>query len=184
MLEPVRFACADTLITPVALALNEAPPATIAEQGFQLVASGVAVFTFHAEPSPDWWLKNSIHIMPPIDAALGDAVGRYAIPAPSGQAGNQYTRHFQVDQLALHAGLASIEGKPDDLVHEVGFACDSWQPHPFDTLTDAFTQQPLPRLFTGLDADLAVWHGANAIHRVNYHVTLVGKIRFASVIIS
>jgi hypothetical protein len=184
MLEPARYACSNWVITPTALAVGEAPPPGIGEQRFMLVLTGVAVFTFVALPTSDWWKKNSIHLAPDVDPALAFAVGHYGIPTPPGQGGNQYTRHFQVEQVAPFVSLASIEGQPDDLVHEFGFACDAWRPHPFDTLVDAFTSAPLPQVFTGIDADLAVWRGSQQIHRVNYHVTLLGRIRFAAVIIT
>jgi hypothetical protein len=185
MLEPVRYACDNWLINPAALAVGETPPANIGEQRFQLVLTGVAVLAFQGTPGETgWWIKNSIHIMPAVDPALAFAIGHYAIPTPPGDVGNQYTRHIQVEQMAAHVGLASVEGKGDDLAHEIGYACDAWREHQFDTLTDAFTQAPLPRIFTGVDADLAAWRGHNLIHRVNYHVTLLGRVRFAAVIIT
>ena len=161
MLEVVRYACNEWVITPTSLAANEAAPSDVAAQSFTLVVSGVGVFTYSGEPDASgWWTHNSIHIRPDVDPALEHAISRYAIPTPPGVPGNQYTRHFQVEQIASFAGLASIDGKPDDLVGEVGFACDAWRSHPFDTMTDAFTSAQLPRLFTGIDADLAAWRGS------------------------
>jgi hypothetical protein len=185
MLEITHFACSNWVLTPVALALGEAAPATISEQRFQMVLTGVGVFTFTGEPdSSGWWIKNSVHFMPDIQPALEFAIGHHGIPTPPGSPGAQYTRCFQVEQWAPHVGLASVEGSPDDLVHEVGYACDAWRPSHLETLTDAFTQGPLPRIFSGVIADLATFRGSQQIHRVNYHVTLIGKVRFAAVVIT
>ena len=183
-LEVVRYACQDWLITPAALALNEMPPASISEQKFVLAATGVGVFTLRTEPTPEWWEYAMLAINPDLDPALEYAIAKWQIPAPPGVAGNAYTRQFQVERMTSLVGLASIEGEPDDLVNRIGFAVDSWKARPFNTMTDAFTSAPLPDLFNGIDAELASWRGKMDIHRVNYQVTLIGRIVFAAVVIT
>ena len=183
-LEVVRYACQDWLITPSALAVNEVPPANISEQKFVLIATGVGVFTLRTEPTPEWWEYATLAINPDLDPALEYGIAKWQIPTPPGAAGSQYTRHFQVERMASLAGLASIEGEPDDLVNRIGFAVDSWKTRPFNTMTDAFTSAPLPNLFNGIDAELASWRGKMDIHRVNYQITLIGRIVFAAVVIT
>jgi hypothetical protein len=181
VLEVVRYACSNWVVTPTALAVNEAPPNDIREQRFTLVLSGVGLIDFEGDPDEWPWTHRTLHIRPDFDPALAFAISHHAIPTPPGEPGNQYLRCFEVEQIAPHASVAAYEG-PNDKV--IGFACDAWRAHPYETMTDAFTSAPLPRLFAGIEADLALRFVQGRIHRVNYHVTLVGKIRFAAIIIS
>ena len=181
MIEVVRFACSNWVITPVASALNDAPPANIGEQRFTLILSGVAMIAFEGQ-RPNWpWTHETLHIRPDVDAALAYAIDRHQIPTPPGTAGYQYTREFQVEQMAPFAGVASFEAPADKAI---GAACDSWRPHPYETRTDAFDSTPLPRLFAGIEADLAERTIGGNIHRVNYHITSVGKIAFGAILIT
>lgn len=181
MLEPVKFACSNWLITPAALAVNEAPPGDMRDQRFVLVLSGVVLIAFAGEP-PNWpWTHDTVHIRPDLDAALSYAIDRHQIPAPPGEPGRQYTREFLVEQCAPFAGVAAFESPPEQVS---GDACDAWRPHQYETRVDAFTSAPLHPLFAGIEADLAIRATGGNIHRVNYHVTLAGKIVFAAVIIT
>ena len=51
-----RFACANWVITPTALALGEGPPASISEQRFQLVLTGIA-FLDLTTPDGVFWKR-------------------------------------------------------------------------------------------------------------------------------
>ncbi|HEU0311611.1 MAG TPA: hypothetical protein VFR36_10370 [Sphingomicrobium sp.] len=181
MIEVVRFACSNWVITPAALAVNEVPPANIGEQRFILILSGVAVIAFEGR-APNWpWTHETVHIRPDINPALAHAIDQHQIPTPPGNAGFQFTREFQVEQIAPFAGVASFEAPAGKAT---GAACDAWRPHPYETRTDAFNSAPLPQLFAGIQADLAERTVGGNIHRVHYHVALIGKIRFGAVIIT
>jgi hypothetical protein len=181
MLEAVRNACSNWLITPAALAINEAPPVEVREQKFMLVLTGVVVIDF-AGQAPNWpWTHDTLHIRPDLDAPLGYAVNRHQIPTPTGEPGLQYTREFLVEQCAAFAGVAAFESSPDRVI---GAACDAWRPHHYETRTDAFTSAQLHPIFAGIDADLADRAVDGRIHRVNYHIALLGKVVFGAVIIT
>lgn len=184
MIEVQKYACSNWLITPAALAANEIPPADMRDQRFLLVLSGVAFFDLEGEAFDrdlGHWKHEVALIRPNIDEALVHAITQHQIPAPPGIAGNQYSRHFQVEQIAALAGLASIENysKPE----YNGWACDSWRAH-YENRTDAFTSAPLTKLFAGIEVDLAVRAYLVRMNRLNYHVTLLGKIAFAAVMIT
>lgn len=181
MIEPHHYACENWLITPTAPAAGEAAPADISEQSFLLVLSGVAVVDFTGEPPNFPWTHDILLIRPDLDGALEYAIARHGIPTPAGEPHNQYTREFLVEQCAPFAGVAAFYS-PSDMV--IGAACDAWRPQHYETRVDAFTSAPLHPLFAGIQADLAERVYGGIIHRVNYHVTLVGRIRFAAVIIT
>ena len=63
-------------------------------------------------------------------------------------------------------------------------ACDTWRPRPYETRTEVGTSVQLNPIFAGIEADLAERTITGRIHRVNYHVMLIGKIRFAAVILT
>lgn len=181
MLEPHRYACANWMITPAALAVNEAPPADVSNQSFMLVLTGVAVVDFEGEPPNFPWTHQTVHIRPDLNAPLEYAISRHAMPTPSGEPGNQYTREFLVEQCAPFAAVAAFYSPAGKVI---GAACDAWRPHHYESRADAFTSAPLHPLFAGIEADLAERTIGGIIHRVNYQVTLVGKIRFSAVLIT
>ena len=181
MLEVARYACANWVITPAALALGEGSPASISEQRFQLVLTGIA-FLDLTTPDGVFWKKGQALIRPDLNPPLEYAIDRHGIPAPPGEAGNQYTREFLVEQCAPYVDNASISTNWSG--SNVGWACDAWRPHHYETRVDAFNSGQLHPLFAGVEADLAVRGWMSWIQRVNYHVTLIGKIRFAAVIIT
>jgi len=181
MLEPARYACSNWVITPAALALNEAAPASISDQSFVLVLSGVAVVDFEGEPPNFPWTHQVLHIRPDLNAPLEYAISRHGVPTPPGEPGNQYTREFLVEQCAPFAGVAAFYSPAGKVI---GTACDAWRPHHYETRVDAFTSASLHPIFAGIEADLAERTYGGVIYRVNYQLTLVGKIRFAAVIIT
>lgn len=64
-----------------------------------------------------------------------------------------------------------------------GFAVDVWRPNPFGTVTDVITNQPLDRIFTGIQVDVAVRDSDAILHRVSYNICLLGQIVFAPIIL-
>lgn len=60
----------------------------------------------------------------------------------------------------------------------------SLAPEPVREKTDAFSGVPLDRLFTGIQVDVAVRDSDAWIHRVSYHITLLGKIVFTPIVIT
>ena len=181
MLEAIRYACSNWLITPAAPAVNETPPTDVREQRFLLVLSGVALFDLRGENGV-FWKHDTAHIRPDIDPALAYAVQQHQIPAPPGNAGLQYTRQFQVEQIVPFAGLASISNGSYNV--NLGWAADAWRPQPYETMIEAVTQAPLARIFAGIQADIAVREKDAWIQRLNFQVSLIGTIAFAAVIIT
>ena len=98
MIEVTGYACTNWVITPAALALNEVPPASIRDQKFLLVLSGVAFVKEFRGDTFVYWRQEKAHIRPDLDAPLGWAVTRHQIPTPPGNAGLNYIRQFQVEQ--------------------------------------------------------------------------------------
>lgn len=94
----------------------------------------------------------------------------------------QVTRRLQVEQWAPFAALSSVLNQHESI--NSGFAVDLWRPNPFVTKTDAFSGVPLDRLFTGIQVDVAVRDSDAWIHRVSYHITLLGKIVFTPIVIT
>jgi len=184
MFEVTKYACSDWLITPAALAANQSPPADMREQKFLLVLTGVCFFELEGddfERDLGNYQREVALIRPDVDEALSHAVASHQIPAPAGDPGLTYTRHFEVEQFAGSAGLASISNysKPD----YNGWACDAWRAN-YEERTDAFTAAPLRNLFAGMQVDLAVRNYEVRIHRLNYHITLLGKVAFAGIVIT
>jgi hypothetical protein len=148
---------------------------------YLLVLTGVAVVDFTGKPPNFPWTHETLLIRPDLDGPLEYAIARHGIPTPAGEPHNQYTREFLVEQCAPFAGVAAFSTSDGTVV---GHACDAWRPQHYETRPDAFTSAPLHPLFAGIQADLAERTYEGIIHRVNYHVTLVGKVRFAAVIIT
>lgn len=87
-----------------------------------------------------------------------------------------------MEQWTPFAALSSVLNEHESI--NSGFAVDLWRPNPFVTKTDPLTGTALDRLFTGIQVDVAVRESDAWIHRVSYHITLLGKIVFAPIVIS
>lgn len=181
MIEASHFACSNWLIVPAALAVGETPPSGVGDQRFVLYLSGV-VFADLQGDNYVFWKHETVHIRPDLDPALTHEINRLGIPTPAGAAGYQYTRKFQVEQWAPFGSVASLSAEDEHPLSTIGWACDAWRPYPLETLTDAFTHAALPRVFAGIEVDIAV--RGTLIQRVNYQIALLGKIVFAEVIIT
>ena len=57
-----------------------------------------------------------------------------------------------------------------------GFAVDAWRLNPFGSGNDAITNQLFNRLFSGIQADIAVRDTDAWIFRLSYTIALLGKI--------
>lgn len=167
---PSSFVGQNWLLTPVALAANEAPLRSIEEQKWMLVLSGVANIDIKGNGSR--WLRETIRLAPDLIAAIDYAINKFNIPTPAGS----YTKKFQVEQLVPHATMSSIYNKNHSV--NSGFAVDEWRPHPFTSDTDVLTNNPINNIFSGIQVDVAVSDSDAYFYRISYHITLIGKIRF------
>jgi hypothetical protein len=181
MIEPSSFAGQNWLITPAATAVGAAAPSQIEDQTWLLVLSGVAIVDLKGV-TPSEWRRETVLLRPELTGPLRYAIDRYAISTPSGDEGYTYTTELQVEQWAPFAALSSVLNQHESI--NSGFAVDLWRPNPFVTKTDAFSGVPLDRLFTGIQVDVAVRDSDAWIHRVSYHITLLGKIVFTPIVIT
>lgn len=173
MIEINQFAVQHSLITPVALALGEPPPTKIANQKWMVLLSGVALIDLKGTLVNDW-LRDSVRIQIDIRPTLQRMILRHSIPEPPG---NAHTPGLQVDDSVPFAGLSSVlDPLPSG---RGGYAVDAWKPALISTEINAFTGASIPRFFLGIQANLAALNKDTVIHRVSYHMTLVGKIVFA-----
>lgn len=172
MKEIYTFAGQNWLITPAALAVDEAAPRNISGQKWLLVLSGVAITDFKGN-SPAHWLGETLKIIPDWSSPLNYAVDKYSIPRPAG------TVKFQVEQGIPFAAISSIFNQNQSV--NSGFSVNVWRPAPYDTGIDASSGAALNMLFTGIAVDVAVRDNDAWLLRVSYHITLLGKIVFAQV---
>jgi len=169
------------LITPAALAVNQAPPKTISDQEWLLVLSGVAIINLQGT-LPDDWLHQTVTIgLDPLgksgidlNSPLQYAVSRWAIPVPP-PAPLVYTLGFSLVEWAPFAGLNSVFEKNTGSV-DAGFAVNAWRPTPFELDAIDIHNNPVSNLFQGIDVDLAVRNKNATLYRVGYNITLLGKI--------
>ena len=174
------FAGQNWLITPAALAVGENPPASIHDQKFLLVLSGVVIANLEGN-STSQWLHETLSFLPDMAGPQGSgplnwAIGRYGIPKPAGQ---NFTIGFSLEEWAPFASLSSIFDQNQSI--NAGFAVDVWRPTHFGTGTDALTHLPVGNIFTGINVDVAVCDTDAWIYRVGYNITLLGKIVFLTV---
>lgn len=174
-----EFAGQNWLITPAALAMNERQPATINDQKWLITLTGVAMVNLMPTSNTDW-LRETLQIFPDIRAPIRFAINRHSIAIPTDSpyriAGNDgIFPYFQLDEWAPFASIGSIFDKNQAV--NAGFAVDRWAPSPFATAT-AEGLPNLGNLFQGIRVDVAVRDIDAILHRVNYQVTLLGKIVF------
>jgi hypothetical protein len=180
MIEVTAFGGQNWLITPAARAVGEPAPASISEQRFLLVLSGVGIVNMTGKTSDDW-LHDEVHILPDTTGPLDFAISRWGIPRPQGTEGLNYLTGFQLSQWAPFAGLNSVFDQNESV--NAGFAVDAWRPSPFTFGTDAFSGQVVNGLFTGIIADTAVRDSDAILYRVGYNITLEGRIVFTEIVI-
>lgn len=162
----------NTLITPVALAVGQQPPASIREQQFLAVLSGVVLANFEGQSSGAW-LYDTLSFNPSDGLAnlLNSAISTYQIPKPTGLG---FGIAFSVSQWVPFVALSSIFDKDQSV--NAGFAVQVWRPTPFTTGTDALSHQPIGNIFNGVNVDVGVSDSDASILRMSYNITLIGKI--------
>jgi hypothetical protein len=180
------FAGQNWLITPAAYAVGEHPPASIHEQKWLLVLSGVVVADLKGDSSSDWE-RQTVSFMPDMAGAddpsatsgpLNWAISHYAIPKPTGSAGRDYLIRFSVEGWAPSASLGSIYNQGESI--DSGFAVDVWRPNHFGSGTDVLFNRPVSNLFSGLNVDLGVRDTDAWLYRLSYNITLIGRIVFVA----
>jgi hypothetical protein len=159
-------------ITPVALAVNEAKPASIKEQKWQVVLAGVGIVDFTGNNADDW-RRETLRIYPDIISPLQFAINRFGIPKPSVDVGPG----LELDQWAPFAAVSSSFSREQGTV-DAGFAVDEWRPYPFFKGTDFDGGGFVTQVFQGIAVDIAVRNNQAVLHRVSYHITLIGTIVF------
>jgi hypothetical protein len=174
------FAGQNWLITPAALAVGEPPPASIHDQKFLLVLSGVVIANLEGN-SASQWLYETLSFLPDMagpqnSGPLNWAIQRWGIPKPPGQ---NFSIAFSLEEWAPFASLSSIFDQDQSI--NAGFAVDVWRPNHFATGNDAITHSPVGNIFTGINVDVAVRDTDAWIYRVGYNITLLGKIVFLTI---
>ncbi|HST55503.1 MAG TPA: hypothetical protein VLJ42_06370 [Solirubrobacteraceae bacterium] len=169
------FAGQNWLITPAALALNEAPPADVHAQKWLLTLSGVAYADVEGN-SDGSWRRETLLLEPTVIDPMHYAIAHHSIPEPPGSEGAQYSLAFEVEQLAPFASISSVFDAHESI--DAGFAVDSWRPNHWGSGIDVFTHQYAGTLFSGLKVDVAVRDGDAWLYRVGYNIALLGKIVF------
>jgi len=81
----------------------------------------------------------------------------------------------QVESVAPFAALSSVFDRHQSI--DAGYAVDKFYGSLFSG-HDFFTGEPLPDLWAHMTAEVAVRDSDAVIHRLSYHLTLVGRIRF------
>jgi hypothetical protein len=178
MIEASTFDGQNWLITPAALSVNEARPAA-EEQKFLLALSGVVIIDIKGTSGAQW-RRETISIRPDMFSPLQYALTRHGVPLPQGANSGSYQLLFEVEQWAPFAAVSSMFNEQHSV--NSGFAVDRWRPNPFVNAT-GFNNVPLSRLFSGIQVDIAVRDIDAWLHRVSYSVMLLGKIRFAPIVI-
>jgi hypothetical protein len=153
----------NSLITPVpAPTPNHFPvfpghkPSTQADR-WLLVLSGVCRLDLQGN-NPDDWRRETVHIdidLSPLLKSTIESLGGIIELASS------YS--FQVAQEASFAAISSVFDKQAGAV-DAGFAVDAWRL----VLTND--------LFNGFDVDVAVRNNNATLHRISFHLTLLGTI--------
>ncbi len=166
------FAVQNWLITPEALALNEAKPSNISQQRFLLVLSGVCVIDLQGN-NPDDWRRETFTILPDFLTPLNFAITKYGIPRPI-QANT--VAAMELEQWVLYSAVGSVFERQSGGV-DAGFAVDSWRVTPF-VPTSGSGGQTLNQVFTGMDVDVAVRNNNATLHRISFQINLLGRIVF------
>lgn len=166
-----NFESQSHFFTPAALAVNEQPPSSIADQRFIFQTNGVAIVNMPGQTTVDWSRDQAL-ISPNMGDAFKAITTRHNIPIPTGT-----FPWFQVDSVIPFATLSSIFDRHQAI--DAGFAVDRWS---FRTRTGTGPQpgQTFRSLFDGLLVDLAARDNDAVIHRISYHITVQGRVRFVT----
>jgi hypothetical protein len=181
-----EFAGQNWLITPTAAAVGEQPPASIHDQKWLLVLSGVVLADLKGASDIDW-NRQTVSFTPdmagPDDPSatsgpLNWAIRHYALPKPAGWPGAQYLIRFSVESWSPCVSLGAVYNAGGGQTINSGFAVDVWRPNHFGAGTNALTNLPVTNLFAGINADLAVRDTDAWLYRLSYNISLIGRIVF------
>jgi len=127
------YAGQNWLITPVALAENEAKPNSISDQKWLLLLTGVAVVNLAG--GDEVYNAETITIFPDVNSPLNWAIAKWAIPVPKVSNGG-VSPVFSLEEWAPFAAVSSqVDAHGGGTVF--GFGVDAWRPTPFNqTLKD------------------------------------------------
>jgi hypothetical protein len=172
-----NFVGQNWLITPVALAVGEQPPASIHDQKWLLVLTGVVAANLQGN-STSHWLNANLSFLPDMagpsnSGPLNWAIGQYAIPKPAGQ---NYGIGFALDEWAPFVSLSAIYDQAQSI--DAGYAVNVWRPNHFATGIDAFSNAQIGNIFTGVNVDVGVRDTDAWILSLGYNITLRGRIVF------
>lgn len=167
------FAGQNWLITPAALAVTEKVPSSISDQGWLLVLTGVGIVDLQGNNVNDW-RRETLTIFPDMETPLVHAFTKYLIPVPGPD--GPFNIAFELEQWSPFSAISSILDTDTGGVN-AGFSVDTWRPTPFIPTSDR-SGNPVNQIFRGLDVDVAVRNNHATLHRVSYHITLLGKIVF------
>jgi hypothetical protein len=174
------FAGQNWLITPVALAVGEHPPATIQMQKWLVVLTGVVNANLEGN-STSHWRNENLSFLPDMAGPNGSgplnwAIGQYGIPKPAGEG---YKIGLSVDEWAPFVSLSAIYDRAHSI--DAGYAINVWRPNHFATGIDALTDTPVGNLFTGVNVDVGVRDTDAWILKLGYQITLRGRIVFTKI---
>jgi hypothetical protein len=180
-----KFAGQNWLITPAALAVGELPPASIHDQKWLLVLSGV-VFADLKGNTTTGWLNEMLVFTPDMagpnnSGPLNWAINRFSIPKPSADPRAYYIA-FSLEEWAPFVTLSATFNQGESI--NSGFAVNVWRASPFGQGTDIRSNQPVTKIFSGIKVDVAVRDNDAWIFRISYTITLLGKIVFPKVVIT
>src|SRR5258708_23120734 len=122
------FAGQNWLITPAALAVGENPPASIHDQKFLLVLSGVVIANLEGN-STSQWLQETLSFLPDMaglqnSGPLNFSINRFFLPTPSGP---NFSIHFSLEERAPFVSLSPIFYDPQS--SDDGFAVAVLRPN-------------------------------------------------------
>ena len=180
MKEALALARQNYVITPEATAFTQSPPRNIQDQTWLLVLTGVAIVDIKGT-STGQWLHETVSIRPVLQWPLEEAINWYNIPTPPGSEGVDWSLAFTIirQSSAYFAAPSSMYNAGVSV--NSGFAVDLLGRNPYAQGTDILTNTPVGNLFQGITVDVAVRDTDAILHRVSYHITLVGKIVFLKV---
>lgn len=172
-----NFAGQNWLITPAALAFGEHPPASIHDQKWLLVLTGVVAANLQGNSTSNW-LNANLSFLPDMagpnnSGPLNWAIGQYAIPKPAGQ---NYGIGFALDEWAPFVSLSAIYDQHQSI--DAGYAVNVWRPNHFATGIDAVSNTQVGNIFTGVNVDVGVRDTDAWILSLGYNITLRGRIVF------